>query len=579
MKITSDVLESYLHCKFKSHLKLAAQQGTKCDFEAMLTELRAEVRLKATDTIIARHSADQVARNIPLTTASLKRGPQYILDGILENETLALHFDGLKRTEGESKLGNFHYLPMLFHEGRQITKGQKLLLDAYGLVLAGLQGRAPAYGVIWHGPECKATRVKLNPDHRQVEQVLCGLKDMATSTSPPRLLLNEHCPMCEFCQRCHEQAVREDNLSLLRGLAEKEVRRYARKGVLTLTQLAHTFRPRRKGKRAVRKTHHRYHALQALAIRDRRIYVLGTPELPDSPVKIYLDVEGIPDEGFVYLIGMVVVEGGAEKQFSFWADTKEQEHDIFEQFLAAVGQYDDFRVFCYGGYERTFLKRLRKSARRKKPIDRVLERLVNILSLVHAHFYFPTYSSGLKDIAGCLGCSWTEPGASGLQSLVWRARWEADHAGEWKEKLLSYNREDCTALRRVTELISTLGSRTGAPDGMRLTGESRPPVASVEELDRLGLIVRRGKIEFFHPDFEFINNCGHFDYQRQRVYVRTGKSRKKSQKKPPNRRNRRLRVSRRVQIISRKCPACGGTDVSQWPSGRKVTGYLGGTEE
>src|SRR5262245_15667484 len=66
-KITSDMLESHLHCKFKGHLKLAGQQGTKCDFEAMLTELRAEVRLKAIDTIIARYPGEQVARVIPLT--------------------------------------------------------------------------------------------------------------------------------------------------------------------------------------------------------------------------------------------------------------------------------------------------------------------------------------------------------------------------------------------------------------------------------------------------------------------------------------------------------------------------------
>src|ERR1700723_2912199 len=98
-KITNDVLESYFHCKFKGYLKCAGQQGTKCDFEAMFTELRTEVRLKAIDAIIACYPGDQVARNIPLTTAGLKHGPQYILDGILEDDTLALHFDGLKREE------------------------------------------------------------------------------------------------------------------------------------------------------------------------------------------------------------------------------------------------------------------------------------------------------------------------------------------------------------------------------------------------------------------------------------------------------------------------------------------------
>src|SRR5262249_31708949 len=156
------------------------------------------------------------------------------------------------------------------------------------------------------------------------------------------------------------QAVREDNLSLLRGLGEKEVQAYARKGILTLTQLAHTFRPRRKGKRSVRRPHHRYHALQALAIRDKRVYLFGTPEVADAPVRIYLDIEGVPDQGFVYLIGMTVVEGRSEEHHSFWADTREQEPEIFAQFLAQVSRHDDFRLYCYGRYEQDFLRRMRK---------------------------------------------------------------------------------------------------------------------------------------------------------------------------------------------------------------------------
>jgi len=34
-KITRDVLESYLHCKYKGHLKLSGQQGVQADFEAL----------------------------------------------------------------------------------------------------------------------------------------------------------------------------------------------------------------------------------------------------------------------------------------------------------------------------------------------------------------------------------------------------------------------------------------------------------------------------------------------------------------------------------------------------------------
>ena len=151
------------------------------------------------------------------------------------------HFDGLKRMEGESKLGDFHYLPVLFHEGRQVKKEQKLLLEVYGMILSGLQGRAPAYGVIWHGRECKATRVKLNPDHRKAEQVLRELKDMATSGLPPRLLLNDHCQICAFRNRCHADAIAKDELSLLRGMTETEVKKYRKRGIFTVTQLSCTF--------------------------------------------------------------------------------------------------------------------------------------------------------------------------------------------------------------------------------------------------------------------------------------------------------------------------------------------------
>lgn len=286
-KITSDVLESYLHCKFKGHLKVAGQQGTKCDFETMLMELRAEVRLKAIDTIVACYPRDNVARNIPLTTIGLKRGPQYILDGTLEDDTLTLHFDGLKKVEGKSKLGDFHYLPVLFHEGRQVKKEQRMLLDVYGLILSSVQGRSPAYGVIWHGRECKVTKLKLNPDQQKTEQAVRGLKEIATSGLPPRLLLNDHCSVCEFRQRCHGQALAEDNITLLRGMGEKEVNRYARKGIATVTQLSCTFRMRKRGKRVKTQQRPHYFALQALALREKKILRprnAGSPDNTGAPL-------------------------------------------------------------------------------------------------------------------------------------------------------------------------------------------------------------------------------------------------------------------------------------------------------
>src|SRR5262245_1411582 len=81
----------------------------------------------------------------------VQQGAAFLLNATLEDEYISFVFDGLKRVPGRSKLGAFHYIPVLFCEGQQVRKGQRALLDAYGLLLVRLQGQAPASGIVWHG--------------------------------------------------------------------------------------------------------------------------------------------------------------------------------------------------------------------------------------------------------------------------------------------------------------------------------------------------------------------------------------------------------------------------------------------
>ena len=54
MKITREILEAHLNCKFKSHLKLAGEVGTRSDYEAMTTAARATSREQAITKLVAR---------------------------------------------------------------------------------------------------------------------------------------------------------------------------------------------------------------------------------------------------------------------------------------------------------------------------------------------------------------------------------------------------------------------------------------------------------------------------------------------------------------------------------------------
>src|SRR5262245_23523596 len=127
-KITNEVLEGYLSCKYKGHLKLAGQAGTPSDYEAMMSRAKAGSREAALAKLVARFSPGDACRGGPVTVAKLKRGSPLLADTDLEGEGLSLRLDALKRADGASKLGEHHYLPVLHVHGDKVGRQEKLLL-------------------------------------------------------------------------------------------------------------------------------------------------------------------------------------------------------------------------------------------------------------------------------------------------------------------------------------------------------------------------------------------------------------------------------------------------------------------
>ena len=91
----------------------------------------------------------------------------------------------------------------------------------------------------------------------------------------------------------------------------------------------------------------------------------------------------------------------------------------------------------------------------------------------------------------------------------------------WQQRLIDVQSGGlCRTEKRGGPALAPSRQAWTATDKARPDMEHGPSVAWVEELDRLGTVDRGRKVNFFHPDFKYINDCGHFDYQRQRVYVR-----------------------------------------------------------
>jgi len=241
--ITREVLEGYWNCRYLAFLRLGGHEGTKTDYEKMLQRDRFEQRLTATAKIQELYRKQIVATGPILSRGKLQEGPSFILDAEFQDDEFQLRFDGLKKLDGASDLGAFHYVPMLLSGTRKVHKHDRLVLETFGLMVSRIQGRAPTRGVVYHGPTCVASSVAFSAGLAEGKAALHELKRMQQGTAVPRLLLNDYCRIFEFRSSCHAQAVKEDNLTLLRGIGEKELKRYARRGLFTLTQVAHTFRP------------------------------------------------------------------------------------------------------------------------------------------------------------------------------------------------------------------------------------------------------------------------------------------------------------------------------------------------
>jgi predicted RecB family nuclease len=436
----------------------------------------------------------------------------------------------------------------------KVSKHERMLLALTALVLARAGHQVAPFGIIIHGPTYTRAKVQLPKLNNAAHRIIDEITAIIAASSKPRLILHKNCNACGFHATCQTQALESDDLSLISSLSKTELLSLHKRGLFTVTQLSHSYRPRKRRRNAKRADKH-LPALKALAICKKQVYVRdATPELPKRKLDVFLDVEGLPDSDLFYLIGVKICDGKNERTYSFWADTPDDQPTIWRDFLTLIEGMSDFSLFHYGSYETRFLtKMLARYGGLGADAEKALRAsLVNVLTHCHLYVYFPTYSNGLKDIARFLGFHWEQPDATGLQAIRWREAWTKGREPELKERLIRYNQQDCDALKVLT---------TALRDIVEHGQQGSQSVAKAEDV-KASSPYGLGKSAFCMPEFEHINKCAYFDYQRTKVYWRTDKKAKKVARRNRLRLSKRkIRINRTVRAVSKKCPRCRGVRI------------------
>ncbi len=267
------------------------------------------------------------------------------------------------------------FVPILYSAWDKSDQSDELLVCFGALAIGQATGSGiPPSGKVVYGENRRIRSVRTADHLPKTREVIEAIASFCRAAEPPPLVLNKHCSACDFQSRCRALAVERDDLSLLGAMTAKERAKCEEKGISTITQLSYGYRPRRR--RRIKSTAlpsgppvKHDHKLKALAIKKGRTHVIGSPSL------------------------------------------------IWRECIRALREIDNPRIVHYGAYESRFLKQMRD--RWKSPdedaefVDRIVDGSLNLLAVMYARIYFPTYSNGLKEIARWLGFVWTWQQASG----------------------------------------------------------------------------------------------------------------------------------------------------------------------
>lgn len=489
LPIGSKHIVAYSHCSRKAFLMLSTSEPVEpSEYEQLLLKFQ-------------NWSYNTYCKNLPNSLIYeeniLKKGFESIQDCKIELKGFIFESKLLVKRKGISSLGKFIYEPVIFLGTNQIAKENRLELAFLGFLLEKIQTKFPEKGVIIDKNGGKH-QVELSKLKKNLKTAITEIQDF--EKNPPKLFLNRHCPQCPFENLCKNQALKEDNLSLLNRITPKQINKLEKKGIFTITQLSYIYKPRRKSKRVKNATILFKPELQALAIRTQKTYIQILPILNRKNVELFLDIEGLPNENFFYLFGVLISDSDSQNYYSFWAENKSNEITIWEKTIQFIESYPESPIYHYGNFEPAAFDKLAK--RYSIDIEGIKNRFVNINSFIYGKIYFPTYSNGLKDLGKLFGANWSNKKASGLQTIIWRNAWDEGQQN-LKPIIQTYNEEDCLALKILTDELTRI----------QTVSETSNDIEFVQNPKRIVSEVSQG----IHNQFKSVFQCSYSFFEQSKI--------------------------------------------------------------
>ena len=552
------IIESYLDCKYKAYRKINNEFGLKNEFETLYEEELSKCKTGFYNHLLEKYGKNKLLSGFKFGNNKIISEVNFLVSPTLNAENFQVSFDAIEIVQDKKSTKKL-FIPILITHKEKYSKKEKLSITIKCSMLHKTYGIDCAFGRIIYGSKFKKLKFKIEPFLTEAKKILSELSIISSDNIQYEIFQKNHCKICEFQKKCEEELIEKDGLGLLHGMNEEKIKKLNKRGIFTVNQLSFTFRQRKKPKRT--KKHPYLFSLQALALREHKVYLYDKMRLPVTKKKVFIDMEGNSDGSFIYLIGLLIIEDEKEIRHTLWANNFKEEKQIFNKFIKIITDLDDCNIFYYGKYESKVFKRILKSKYSKKVKDLLKSNSTNILSAIYSNIYFPTHSNSLKEIGKYLGCNWSVKNASGIQAIVWRNKWEKSNDIGLKNILITYNYEDCIALKIVTDFIYKIFNQEESNNKT----DALQNIVNIEKIqfeDEHRLPIFRNLVAATE-DIEVINKCAYFEYQRNKIYLRSNKNIKNSIKRRKKQEKIIYRPNKKIEIKSYTCPKCKSKEITK----------------
>ena len=536
LSLSATDLSNFLGCRHRTALDMAAAFGvrTKPHVKDALLDLLIERgrehersyvhSLRETGLRVLEFSGLNTRDALQFTEKAMRDGADVIVQGALQQGQWFGLPDVIRRVEVPSALGAWSYEIHDTKLARETRAGTILQLGLYSEMLGSMQGVRPEWFRVVTPDRERPIRTYRVDDYAayfrlvraQMERLVdLGHEELA-SLHPPDPV--EQCEICAWRLECRARWRREDDLSLVAGIARTQRGELESNDVRTLASLAgltwpFPFDPRHGSAESWTRVAHQ--ARLQFESRDRPpppVHELlpiaegtGLGRLPEPCAgDVFLDLEGDPfatDGGREYLFGVVTVDDTGKTSYrGSWAFDEKGERAAFESVIDLIVErwraHPGMHVYHYAPYEPSAFKRLMgRYATRERELDAMLraERFVDLYAVVRQGlragverysiknlevFYTFERKVELHDAGRCralleqgleLECIDTVP-------------------AEIREAVLGYNEDDCVSTLRLRDWLESLRrgvESSGTPVPRPVVKDGDAPEAVDERAQRV----------------------------------------------------------------------------------------------